>query len=84
MKLLLMSLLVAGVQQWAGGATAPGCDDHAKGKKVVIVTGVEDHAHGHAHAHGDGDGGRFLGQQDHRRDRPGDVIGGNEDPAAGV
>ena len=50
MKLFLISLLVAGVQQWAGGVTAPGCDDHKKGKTVVVVKGDEAHAHGHAHA----------------------------------
>ncbi|MGD2109571.1 MAG: PDZ domain-containing protein [Phycisphaerae bacterium] len=50
MKVLLMSLLVAGMQQWVGGTPAPGCDDHAKSKNVYIVKGDKVHTHAHAHA----------------------------------
>ncbi len=45
MKLLLIGFLIAGVQQWAGSAAAPGCADPGKGKSVVVVKGDKVHAH---------------------------------------
>ena len=46
MKLFLMGLLVAGIQQWVATAAAHGCDEKQKTKKVVVVTDDKAVVHG--------------------------------------